>query len=199
MTQEATDKKEIKLLSDIFSSPQDAFENYLYDPNFTRASLFRIHISLFLFAPIFKLFHNLFFTYIASIYFGWDSPSKITEGLTTSFIIYPIILFLIHHLDILLLKLKAGNASMDGIEERDILLISFIPFSASCMFWLFPKPINFFLILGACGYSFYLGQMALRTLFGFTGKQFVVFISYVLILCMSLSAILLTAYNLVRK
>jgi hypothetical protein len=199
MSIEFNDKKEIKLLTDVFSSPQDAFEGYIRDPNFSRASIFRIHISLFLFAPIFKLIHNLFFTFVASRYFGLEAPAKLTEGLTTSFVIYPTILFLIYHLDILLLKLKVGEASMDAIEERDLLLISFIPLSASCMFWLFPKPFNFFLILGAVFYSFYLSKMALRTLLGFTGKQFLVFISYAIILCTTLSAVALTVFNLVRK
>jgi hypothetical protein len=196
---DAADKQEIKLLSDIFASPQDAFENYLRDPNFTRANLSRIHISLFLLAPLFKLLHNLFFTFVGAKYFGWEIPAKLTEGLTTSFAVYPVVLFLVYHLDILLLKLKAGEASIDAIAERDVLFISFIPFSASSFFWLFPKPINFFLILAAFSYSIYLSQMALRTLFGFTAKQFFVFTSYVLIFCMTLSAISLTIFNLVRR
>ena len=199
MTIEANDKQEIKLLSDIFTSPQDAFENYQRDSNFTRFDLIRIHISLFLWAPIFKLLHNLFFTFVAVKYWNIEVPAKLTEGLTTSSFLYPAVLFLVYHFDILLLKLRAGDASMDAVEERDLLLISFLPFSASCLFWIFPKPINFFLILGSLGYSLYLSQLALRTLFGFTAKQFLVFLSYVLILCMTLSAIALSILNWVRK
>lgn len=194
-----TDKEEIKLLSDIFASPQDAFETYQKDYSFTRFDLIRIHVSLFLFAPVFKLLHNLFFTYLANQYWNWEVPAKLTEGLTTATVIYPLVLFLVYHFDILLLKLKAGNASMEAIPERDIFLISFLPFSASCIFWIFPKPINFFLILAALGYSLFLSQMALRTLFGFTLKQFLVFTSYILIFCMTLSAIALSILNWIRK
>ena len=193
------DKQEIKLLSDIFVSPQDAFETYQKDYNFTRFQLIRIHLCLFIFAPVFKLMHNLFFMYVENKYWNWDVPAKLTDGLTTATVIYPVVLFLVYHFDVLLLKLKAGNASLDAIQERDIFLISFLPFSASCMFWIFPKPINFFFILAAVGYSLYLAQMALRTLFGFTLKQFLVFISYILILCMTLSAIALSILNWVRK
>ena len=155
--------------------------------------------TVFLLAPIFKILHNLFFTFVGSVYFGWEAPPKLTEGLTTSTAIYPLVLFLVYHFDILLLRLKAGDTSLNAIEERDLLLISFLPFSASCLFWIFPKPINFFLIVASLGYSFYLSRMALRNLFGFTAKQFVVFISYVLILCMTLSALGLTIFNLVRR
>lgn len=199
MQTEATDKQEIQLLSNIFASPKDAFEDYIKSQSFSRSNLLRIHISLFLLAPVFKILHNLFFTFVGSVYFGWEAPPKLTEGLTTSTAIYPLVLFLVYHFDILLLRLKAGDTSLNAIEERDLLLISFLPFSASCIFWIFPKPINFFLILASLGYSFYLSKMALQTLFGFTGKQFVVFISYVLILCMTLSALALTIFNLVRK
>lgn len=196
---EATDKQEIKLLANVFSSPKDAFEDYNKSQSISRGSLFRIHISLFLFAPIFKLLHNLFFTFVGSVYFGWEAPPKLTEGLTTATAIYPLLLFLVYHFDILLLRLKAGEASVNSIEERDLLLISFLPFSASSLFWIFPKPINFFLIVASFAYSLYLGKIALRTLFGFTGKQFLVFLSYILIFCMTLSAIALTVFNLVRK
>ncbi len=199
MTVDINDKQETKLLSNIFSSPKDAFEDYIKSPSFSRANLLRIHISLFLLAPIFKILHNLFFTFVGSVHFGWEAPAKLTEGLTTSTALYPLVLFLIYHFDVLLLRLKVGDVSLNAIEERDLLLISFLPFSASSLFWIFPKPINFFLILASLGYSFYLSKMALQTLFGFTGKQFIVFISYVLIFCMTLSAIGLTAYNLVRK
>ena len=78
MTIEANDKQEIKLLSDIFTSPQDAFENYQRDSNFTRFDLIRIHISLFLWAPIFKLLHNLFFTFVAVKYWNIEVPAKLT-------------------------------------------------------------------------------------------------------------------------
>lgn len=199
MTTEATDKQELKLLTDIFASPQDAFENYQRDSNFTRFDLIRIHVSLFLWAPIFKLLHNLFFTFVAVKYWNWETPAKLTEGLTTSSLIYPVVIFLVYHFDILLLKLKAGDAPFEAIAERDLLLISFLPFSASCLFWVFPKPINFFLILASLGYSLYLSQLALRTLFGFTAKQFIVFTSYILILCMTLSAIALSVLNWIRK
>lgn len=199
MTTTATDKKEILLLSDIFSSPQDAFENYQKSSHFSRFDLIRIHLFLFLWAPIFKFLHNLFFTFVGNKYWNWEAPNKLTDGLTTSFVIYPVVLFLVYHFDILLLKLKAGDAPLEAIAERDLLLISFVPFSASCLFWILPKPINFFLILGSFGYSFYLSQLALRTLFGFTAKQLLIFSSYVLIFCMTLSALALSILNWIRK
>lgn len=199
MIADTTDKQEIRLLSNVFASPKDAFEDYIKSQSFSRGNLFRIHFSLFLLAPIFKLLHNLFFTFVGSVHFGWEAPPKLTEGLTTATAIYPLVLFLVYHFDILLLRLRAGEASMNAVEERDLLLISFLPFSASSMFWIFPKPINFFLIVASLAYSFYLSKIALRTLFGFTGKQFLVFISYALIFCMTLSALALTVFNLVRK
>ncbi|MBK8396479.1 MAG: hypothetical protein IPL26_14750 [Leptospiraceae bacterium] len=199
MTIEVTDKQEIKLLSDIFVSPQDAFETYQRATQFSRFDLIRIHVCLFILAPIFKILHNLFFTYVGNKYWNWELPSKITDGLTTATVIYPAVLILIYYFDILLLKLRAGDAPIEVIPEKDILLISFLPFTASCIFWMFPKPINFFLILISLTYSFYLAQMALRTLFGFTAKQFIVFISYILIFCMTFSAVALAILNWIRK
>ena len=199
MTLEATDKQEIKLLANVFASPKDAFEDYIKSQSFSRGNLLRIHISLFLFAPIFKILHNLFFTFVGSVYFGFEAPPKLTEGLTTSTAIYPLVLFLVYHFDILLLRLRGGEASANAIEERDLLLIAFIPFSASCLFWIFPKPFNFFLILASLGYSIHLSHLALRALCGFTTKQFIVFVSYALIFCMTLSALGLTIFNLVRR
>lgn len=199
MSSETSDKKEIKLLTEIFASPNDAYVSYIKNQNFSRLSLFRIHLFLFILAPVFKLLHNLFFTFVGSIHFGWEAPAKMTDGLMTATAIYPLVLFLVYHFDILLLRLRTGNASMSAIEERDILLISFLPYSASAIFWIFPKPFNFFLILSSLLYCFYLSKISLESLFGFTTKQFIVFISYVLILCMTLSALALTIFNLVRK
>ncbi|HMV40909.1 MAG TPA: hypothetical protein PK079_24980 [Leptospiraceae bacterium] len=199
MSQESIDKKEIQLLSDIFASPKDAFSSYIQNVNFSRFSVFRIHLFLFVLAPVFKLLHNLFFTFVGSVHFGWEAPPKLTDGITTAIAVYPLVLFLVYHFDILLLRLRTGKASIDVIEERDLLLISFLPFSASAVFWIFPKPFNFFLILSAFIYCLYLSKTSLEMFFGFTIKQFIVFVSYILILCMTLSAVALTIFNLIRK
>ncbi len=192
------ESKEQKILKDIFNSPQDSFDLFLNQKIYSRSELFRLHFKLILFAPIFKLLSNVFQIYILGFFFSSEVPIKIYDGILSSIGFYLIVLIFIHHLDILLVKLRAGDAELEQFENKDIFLLSFIPFSASAIFWAIPKPWNIVLILISLIYSLQLSFLSMKTILYFTLKQVFVFIFYIIIFILILSSIFLTVFKWLR-
>jgi hypothetical protein len=183
-------KIELQILKDIFHSPQDSFDLYLNQKLLNKNHLFFIHFKLASFSIFFKLFYNLIIIHILTKYIQIEIP-KWHDGLLTGLGIYLGVLFIVYHLDILLLTLRAGENKIEEIENRDIFLISFLPFSSSSLFWFLPKPFNFIFIFISLIYSFQLSYLALRRILYFSFIQILVFLVYIFILILLLSGILL--------
>jgi hypothetical protein len=192
------ESKEQKILKDIFNSPQDSFDLFLNQKIYSRGELFTLHFKLILFAPIFKLLANCFQIYILGFFFSSEVQIKVHDGILSSIAFYLIVLFFVYHLDILLLKLRAGETDLEQLENKDIFLLSFLPFSASAIFWAIPKPWNIILILISLIYSLQLSFLSMKTILYFTFKQVFVFIFYIIIFILILSSIFLTVFKWLR-
>lgn len=188
--------KEIQLLKDIFESPGDAFEFFLKEKFISRKELFKIHFQLILFAPIFKFLSNLISIFILQKFF--TTETKLQDGILAGTLFFLGMIFFIHHIDILLSKLRAGENEITELENKDVFLISFLPFSASSLFYFLPKPINFFLIFISLVYSFQLSYLSLRKLLNFNLKQIFVFISYIFIFILFISSLFLFIFKVIK-
>ncbi len=188
--------KEVRVLRNIFESPGEAFELFLNENYISRLGIFKIHFSLILFAPLFKLIYNLIFVYAVNKFY--PNEIKLLDGILSGTIFFLGVLFFIFHIDILLSKLRAGDTDLNEIENKDIFLLSFLPFSASALFYFLPKPFNFFLIFISFIYSIQLSYLSLSKLLNFTLKQILVFISYIFIFLLLLSSLFLFIFKVIR-
>ena len=184
-------KIELQILKDIFHSPQDSFDLYLNQKLLNKNNLFFIHFKLASFSILFKLLYNLFIIHMVSKYIPIETIPKWYDGLLLGIGIYFGVVFVVYHLDILLLTLRAGENQIEEIENRDIFLVSFLPFSSSSMFWFLPKPFNYIFIFISIIYSFQLSYLALRRILYFSIIQILVFLVYIFIFIFLLSGILL--------
>lgn len=192
------ESKDQKILKDIFNSPQDSFDLFLNQKVYSRSELLTLHFKLIVFAPLFKLLSNAFQIYILGFFFAYEVNIKIFDGVLISIGFYLAVLFFVHHLDILLLKLRAGDADLEQFENKDIFLLSFLPFTASAIFWAVPKPWNIISIVISLIYSFQLSYLSMKTILYFSFKQVFVFIFYIIIFILILSSIFLTVFKWLR-
>jgi hypothetical protein len=128
-----------KILQEIFSIPLDLFDFFLSN-SIKKIEIIFLHLILWIHAPICKLLLN----YLTLFYFQsseLESNIKLTDGLIFSFLIYPLgfsFLYIFEKYEIVFLE------NIDHPNNISVIFLAFFPFSASCIFWLLPKPLNFF-------------------------------------------------------
>lgn len=189
----------IQILSDIFSAPHNAFEFYLNDENAKKSDILKIHFSLWLLAPISKFLLNLFMSIIGIGSAESSLTQKLFSGLLSSFIIYPLVIFIISNLDSLRVYYKKINrVENETLPPPDLLLVSFIPFSASSIFWILPVPLNLFFLSIAFFYSIQLTFYSLQNVSNYEKKDFLNFGFLSLIFLLTGGLVLFGILNIVR-
>ena len=189
----------IQILSELFSAPHNAFEFYLNDEHAKKSDILRIHFSLWLIAPISKIVSNLTMSFIGSFTTEGSFSQKIFSGTVTSFIVYPVVLFIIVNLDALRVYYKKINrVENEVLPPPDLLLLSFIPFSASSIFWILPVPLNFFFISIAFFYSIQLSFYSLQNVSNYGKKEFLNFILVSLIFLLTGGIFVFGILNIIR-
>lgn len=128
-----------KMLSEVFSRPMDLFDFFL-NASVRRFEIVLLHLILWLYAPACKLALN----FLTLRYFqnpDVETSFKLTDGLVLSFLVYPLSFFLLYIFE---RYEVAFFESIGKTQRRGIIFLAFLPFSASSIFWLLPKPLNFF-------------------------------------------------------
>lgn len=195
---DSTDNR-IQILSDIFSAPHNAFEFYLNDENAKRSDILKIHFSLWLLAPVSKFLLNLLMSILGNVSAEGSLSQKLFSGLLSSFIIYPAVIFVIANLDSLRVYYKKINrVENETLFPPDLLLLSFIPFSASSIFWIFPVPINLFFLSVALFYSIQLVFYSLHNVSNYEKKEFLNFGLLSLIFLLTGGLVVFGILNIVR-
>ncbi|EMF98610.1 hypothetical protein LEP1GSC123_1919 [Leptospira borgpetersenii str. 200701203] len=128
------------LLQEVFQSPENAFNVYQKAGGFGYFEILRTHFLLWILAPATKIISNLVFSILSFIRYEegeWNPFS----GVVFSFAMYPAVLFLVAQLDVFRIFMKKTDRSKgEALPPANILLVSFIPFSASSVFWILPSP-----------------------------------------------------------
>ncbi|MCB1189435.1 MAG: hypothetical protein H7A23_02005 [Leptospiraceae bacterium] len=174
MANESSEHKNI--LVQIFDSPEELFISYfLKGKEVSFKQLTFLHIMLWIFAPLFRLFHNLTSIYVIPLVWRDYDPVKLTSGLLVSALIYPVFYVLILQIDVIRLYYR-GSLQNYGGNPRHLILLSFLPFSASFLFWILPFPLNTIFILFAFAYSIWLSYLSMRIASNYKPKQFMEFL-----------------------
>jgi hypothetical protein len=151
-----------KILYEIFSRPMDLFDFFL-NGSIRKWEMLLMHFLLWIYAPLCKLAYN--FIHIR-FFLGPDSENipKFTEGLLLAAGVYPTIFLLLYIFE----TFETVFFEYYGkLPKRGLIYMAFFPFSASCIFWILPKPLNFF---GIClsiiisGKNYYEGLINLKEL-----------------------------------
>lgn len=202
MTEVSADKEEQpklfllkKLFLDVFSSPVDAYDFYANTERIKTLHLLGFHFLFWVYAPLGKLLSNLIL--IQFLKEGEEGKIHLPDGVMFSFGIYPGLFILGFVLERFRMGYKEAN-NLPGSNISGLGIISFLPFSSTTLFWIFPKPWNFlFLVLGI-SYSFKIYYSSLLSFDNFSRQDFIRLILYYLILLGILSSILIFIGNIIR-
>lgn len=185
-----------KIFHDIFLSPADAFDSFLNNKSLKIIDLLLFHFALWLYAPFFKLVHNLISYYIL-LPDVIDKKIYFKTGLLTSFLTYPILFILILFLDAV--RKQYLIYFHDNSEEFKGVWIAGIPMSASVLFWTFPKPFNAIFITIAFLFSLRVYYISLISLNNLTKLDFYKILIYYGIILGSFSALAIFIGNTIRS
>ncbi|MDV6236106.1 hypothetical protein CH379_010775 [Leptospira ellisii] len=200
ITEKEQDFSEIRtgLLQRVFQSPESAFELYQKTDGFGYGEILKTHFLLWLIAPTAKLVSNLILSVLSFVRFD-DGEWTIFSGIIFSFAIYPAILFVVVQLDVFrVFQKKADRTKGEALPPANILLLSFLPFSASSLFWILPSPFQAVFVAISFFLSCALSVRSLKRILNWNDKEILIFF-------LSGSAYLLTGvlfltvfYNLIR-
>lgn len=188
------------LLKDIFFSPPSAFETLLKSNEVGKKELRSLHFSLIIWAPIFKLLGNF-------IQFGlkkWSEPEEevtlsLFGGVLSVFAFYFVVLILLRFLDIFRLYHLDRDRELEWLgPPAHIFSVSFLPFSATGVFWILPQPLPIFLLFFSFFYSLNIAFVALQVNSKWTSNQFFFFLLKFFLFLSLISFVPLLAFNLYR-
>ncbi|EMF80601.1 hypothetical protein LEP1GSC188_3708 [Leptospira weilii serovar Topaz str. LT2116] len=186
------------LLQKVFQSPENAFDLYRKAEGFGYFEILRTHFLLWILAPATKIISNLIFSIFSFVRYE-EGEWNLFSGVVFSFVIYPVVLFLVVQLDVFRIFMKKTDRSKgETLPPANILLVSFIPFSASSVFWILPSPLQAVFISISFIFSCALSVRSLKKILNWNNKDILIFF-------LSGSAYFLTGilfltvvYNLVR-
>jgi hypothetical protein len=188
----------LKLVREILVSPVDSFDYYLNGTNFGKLHLLLLHFTLWIYAPITRLIQNLILLNISIDFGGIDKPEKWNEGLISSFLIFPIVLVCAYILDRVRNYYQTITSYL-GEYRSDLVYLSFLPLSATSVFFFLPKPFNQFIFLIGLLYSMKIYYISLSNLSGYRKSDFGQMFIYFLVLILFISAIVLIAGGVWRN
>jgi hypothetical protein len=184
-----------KIFHEIFFSPIDSFDIYINNPIIKKLDLLFFHMLIWLYAPFFKILHNLI-----NHFFFQDIKLPIGESLKTglllSFVVYPIIFLFFLVLDSF--RKNYQDFYLTSNENFENIYLITLPFSASVVFWIFPKPINGILIFLTFFYTMRLYYISLLNFNKFERIDFYKMLIYFLIFLGLLSCIAIYIGNSIR-
>lgn len=163
------------LLQEVFQSPENAFNVYQKAGSFGYFEILRTHFLLWILAPATKIISNLVFSILSFIRYEegeWNPFS----GVVFSFAMYPAVLFLVAQLDVFRIFMKKTDRSKgEALPPANILLVSFIPFSASSVFWILPSPFQAIFISVSFIFSCALSVRSLKKILNWNDKDILIF------------------------
>lgn len=190
----------LEILEDIFYRPHFAFESFQNKHELGGKDLLKLHLNLSLLAPAAKILHNIGKEIFQWFYNKYDfSISDIFSGVLTVWLFFVGIVFFIRFADIFRVYYKSWDRHIQWDPSPPwVLMVGFLPFTASGIFLLLPVPLNLFVISIAFLYSLHLSYQALRNLSNFDAKEFLSYILQVSIFMCFCTAILFGVYNIIR-
>lgn len=190
----------LEILEDIFFRPHFAFESFQNKLELGGKDLFKLHLSISIFAPLAKILHNL-----GKEMFEWVynknqfSISDVFSGVLTLWLFYVGIIILVRFADIFRVYYKSWDRHIQWDPSPPwVLMVGFLPFTASGIFFLLPVPLNLFIISIAFLYSLQLSYQALQNLSNFDSKEFFSYMLQVSIFICFCTAVLFGIYNIIR-
>ncbi|ALO28047.1 MULTISPECIES: hypothetical protein [Leptospira] len=186
------------LLQEVFQSPENAFNVYQKAGGFGYFEILRTHFLLWILAPATKIISNLVFSILSFIRYEegeWNPFS----GVVFSFAMYPAVLFLVAQLDVFRIFMKKTDRSKgEALPPANILLVSFIPFSASSVFWILPSPFQAIFISVSFIFSCALSVRSLKKILNWNDKDILIFFLSGSAYFLTGTLFLTIVYNLVR-
>ncbi|EMJ91935.1 hypothetical protein [Leptospira alstonii] len=187
-----------EFLRKVFQSPENAFDLYQKTEGFGYSEILKTHFLLWIFAPAAKLISNFVFSILSFVRYE-EGDWNLFSGVVFSFAMYPAVLFLVAQFDVFRIFMKkADRTKGETLPPANILLVSFIPFSASSMFWILPSPLQAVFIAISFFLSCALSVRNLKKILNWNDKEILIFF-------LSGSAYFLTGilfltivYNLIR-
>lgn len=188
------------LVEDIFFQPHSAFDSFVNKEELGGKDILNIHLILSFLAPLGLVFQNIF----RSLYgfFLYKNPILIGDfftGTLKAWVFMVGVVFLVRFFDIFRLYYRYW----DRRESWDpppswIIMIAFIPFTSSGIFFFLPLPFNLAMIGIAFLYSLHLSYSAMENLTGYSGREFLSFLLQFLIFLSMITAVILGIYNMIR-
>lgn len=198
MTSIQADTKIIGLIDELFQFPERFFQNYFIDKKLNYKGILRIHLMMWMIAPAAKLIHNLF-SYLLGFIFHGSFSGQFFDGFLKTLLIYPMVFLFIYQLDKLRYYYQTkADKKRETFNPKKALVISFLPFSSSAVFWFLPAPFNLFLIIVSLVYSLYLTNMMLRKFLHFDKERVIQLTLVLAIYTLSVGAVLTFILNVVR-
>ncbi|EQA60516.1 hypothetical protein [Leptospira alexanderi] len=186
------------LLQEVFQSPENAFNLYQKAGGFGYFEILRTHFLLWILAPTTKIISNLVFSILSFVRYD-EGEWNLFSGVVFSFVIYPAVLFLIAQLDVFRIFMKKADRSKgEMLPPANILLVSFIPFSASSVFWILPSPLQAFFISISFIFSCALSVRSLKKILNWNDKDILIFFLSGSAYFLTGTLFLTVVYNLVR-
>ncbi|AXR60092.1 hypothetical protein [Leptospira mayottensis] len=186
------------LLQEVFQSPENAFNLYQKAGGFGYFEILRTHFLLWILAPTTKIISNLVFSILSFVRYD-EGEWNLFSGVVFSFIMYPTILFLVAQLDIFRIFMKKTDRSKgEMLPPANILLVSFIPFSASSIFWILPSPLQAVFISISFIFSCTLSIRSLKKVLNWNDKDILIFFLSGSAYFLTGTLFLTVVYNFVR-
>ncbi|WP_078123949.1 hypothetical protein [Leptospira alexanderi] len=186
------------LLQEVFQSPENAFNLYQKAGGFGYFEILRTHFLLWILAPTTKIISNLVFSILSFVRYD-EGEWNLFSGVVFSFVIYPAVLFLIAQLDVFRIFMKKADRSKgEMLPPANILLVSFIPFSASSVFWILPSPLQAVFISISFIFSCALSVRSLKKILNWNNKDILIFFLSGSAYFLTGTLFLTIVYNLVR-
>jgi len=197
---EPQNKASLDLLRDIFLSPPSAFESLVKSPWIGKTELRNLHLILIGMAPISKGLGNLFVLgYQTVLKPAEENHSSLLAGCLSLTLFYLGFLFFLKIAD----SFRLYYQDRDRLKNWEgppphIFSVSFLPFSATSLFWIFPSPVVLTILVVCFFYCLHLGFLALHMLCDWSPKNFLFFLLQFGIFLMIALFFPLLGYNLFR-
>ncbi|RHX96264.1 hypothetical protein DLM76_04750 [Leptospira yasudae] len=186
------------LLQKVFQSPENAYELYQKTDGFGYSEILRTHFLLWILAPAAKLISNIVFSLLSFVRYD-EGEWSLFSGVVFSFIIYPAVLFLVTQFDVFRIFMKkADRTKGETLPPANILLVSFLPFSASSVFWILPSPLQAVFLAISFFLSCALSVRSLKKILGWNDKEILMFFLSGLAYLLTGVLFLTVIYNLIR-
>ncbi|NCN10732.1 MAG: hypothetical protein GW938_12900 [Leptospira sp.] len=190
----------LNLLEDIFFRPHYAFESFLNREDMGSREIWKLHIFLSTLAPISKIFSNFakaiyhFFLHRSAF-----SLSDITSGSLQIWIFFLVAISAIRFADIFRVYYKRWDRTANWNPPVPwVLMIGFIPFTASGIFFFLPTPFNIGIMLLSFVYSLNLSYQALQNISNWTSEDFLSYLLQVAIFFSIIGLLFTFTYNIYR-